>query len=225
MAKAREQTNKLIERAEEQVAEMRSAGGQTNDLIAHAASQAQALLKNVEISLLNAEATAGIAHATRLSAEAANLNAKALINAERAWLLVEMKSLGHEMFTLSMKNWGRTPAKIIDVKHLEDFPINSGDFSPDYRYEQPTRFVYSKMVAPGETWEASDWVTSLPSVLPSETLDAVRSSRQRYFIYGVIEYEDVINTKEVHKTRFCYFYSPTLDKFINGGPPDFTACT
>src|SRR5205807_7995887 len=112
------------------------------------------------------------------SAQAALLNANATINAFRPWVLVELRHTGEEAFILSIKNWGRTPAEITAVKHLESFPDSLDAFKPDSRYEQAEELVYRKMLAPGDTWEDDNWFTRLSEVVPGETLVEVRTSRR-----------------------------------------------
>src|SRR5882724_6063802 len=65
-----------VEAMREQLQQMKAAGEQTNSLITTARDQVAALSIAAE--------------ATKQSAEAAALNAEALINSERAWILVEI---------------------------------------------------------------------------------------------------------------------------------------
>jgi hypothetical protein len=191
----REQTGAI----NRQLEEMRSASQQTDRMI---------------------EQTTEHARAAKDTAESSLLHAKSIINSERAWVVVKMqKRPTNESFVLSLKNCGRTPARISIVKQLETFipPGEPLKVDADFRYEQPLRFMHPPMLIPREKWEARDFVTTLREVLPEPTLTEVRQSRMRYWIYGKVEYTDTI-TFERRETRFCFFYSPTLDEMVVGGP-------
>jgi hypothetical protein len=56
---------------------------------------------------------------TAKSADAALLNAKTAINAERAWVFSTMEKLGDEMFVLRITNHGKTPAEVINITQQE----------------------------------------------------------------------------------------------------------
>ena len=159
------------------------------------------------------------------SAEAALKNAQAVINAERAWVFCTAKQIGNESCQLSLRNHGRTPAYVISVRELEKVvpPTTKLESTPDYGL--PTQFVSERVLSPGDAWEADDWRTNLSEVLPGEMLEEVRSGRLRYYLYGVIEYRDVLPGSQLHETRFCYFYSTIQQQFIVGGPSDYTKCT
>src|SRR5579862_805789 len=66
---------------------------------------------------------------TKTAADAAKLNALAMINAERPWITVEVKNSAEGYWYFMAKNIGRTPAKLISIhgeviikKHNESFP-------------------------------------------------------------------------------------------------------
>jgi hypothetical protein len=190
---------------EAQVNEMKNTGSQNEKLIAQATEHAAA---------------------ARTTAEAALANAQAVINAERAWILVEMRRVGHESFALSLRNHGRTPAEVRMVKHLETWIPPSETLRPeaDFRWNQSEQFMQVRMLPPGERWEPADYATTLGTVLPDEILQEVRKNRKRYFIYGKVEYRDLVQLKD-RESRFCFFYSARLDDFVIGGPPECTCYT
>jgi hypothetical protein len=90
-----------------QLAEMRSAGAQTKELLQHASNQV--------VALMSAATATGIqAIAAQKSADAAEITARALINSERPWVAAEiLKEGGANMFALKITNYGRTPAHIL----------------------------------------------------------------------------------------------------------------
>ncbi len=62
-----------------------------------------------------AKETAAAARATKTAADAALLNAQAIINAERPWIVVNVESLAPGQFNFILKNVGRTPAKVRSI--------------------------------------------------------------------------------------------------------------
>jgi len=169
------------------------------------------------------------ANDTKTAAEAALLNAQALINSERAWIFCQWKRFGTMEFALSIKNFGRTPACIIDVVQKEEFvdllPLADSHTLPQVPdYGPETRLSVIRVLPPNEVWSSPEWHTS-SSFLPEQMLEEIRTSRKRHFIYGVVRYRDLLQSSEIHETRFCYFYSPPIDEFILGGPSDYTKYT
>jgi hypothetical protein len=114
------------------------------------ANAAQQTIGSLNLQLTEMEKAA---NAAKDSADAALLNAQALINAERAWLLVELRRYADEAFSFIIKNHGRTPAEITLVKHLETFAATLSGFKPDERYDEPAELLYKKVLAQGESWE------------------------------------------------------------------------
>jgi len=196
---------------EQQVQEMRESGKQMQKLIEHAESQVAAITKSVA--------------ATQNTANAALLNAQAIINAQRAWISVKLRRYAEEAFTLSIHNHGRTPGEITLVKHLDKYVPTISDFEPDSNYEEIAEQLYRKIIVPGEIWEAGGfWDDNLRLIMPDELYKEVKSSRQRYFIYGVVEYKDTV-IGDLHETRFCFWYNPHYDTFEIGGPRSMTKST
>ncbi len=167
------------------------------------------------------------ADAAETAARAAKASADAVVNAERAWVFSAMEKLGSESFSLKFTNHGKTPAEVIDIKQREtwtelmdpnkrELPI-----PPDYGLD--TKFVQPRIIVPGNFFVYDN--TVLASVLPGEIYSQLKTSRKRYFIYGRVQYRDLIDRTKVCETGFCYFWSPLLDEFIIGGPSEYTYYT
>ena len=86
--------------------------------------------------LLTLWAVVGQTNETKRSAQAALLNAQAVINAERPWVLISVKSPPGPMggFTVHARNRGRTPAMITEacmgcaaVKNISELPLAQGN--------------------------------------------------------------------------------------------------
>lgn len=169
--------------------------------------------------------TADAAVAAKNSAEAALLNAKAVINSERAWVFCHWrKNINSSGCSLFMQNHGRTPAEIIDVVQrdriadLVPWDDNASDmlpYTPDYGQE--TILIHSRVLPQAETWTPPEWEVPTHKMPPQ--------GRKSFFFYGKVRYRDVLPNSEIHETCFCYFWSPTICRFIIGGPPAYTKYT
>lgn len=197
-----------------QVAEMKAAGEQTGKLIEQSAKQVAELQT--------------LAQAAKENATAANLNAQSIINAERAWVLCKIKSYNEQYaqqrnFACVVVNCGHTPAEIIGIQEQRTFYAVSTELSlpPDYGLE--TRLTQRRLLAPNEEWEFDQ--IAIDQELPKDVWDEVRNSRMRYWYYGRVLYQDTVNRKTTHESMFCYFFSPTIQKFIPGGPYEYTLYT
>jgi hypothetical protein len=144
-------------------------------------------------------------NATKDAAEAALLNAKAVINAERAWLLfkAELDENG-DMLTVSVVNYGRVPARNIEISKpimaitkLKDLVANPPDYGDDLDDIQ-------EWLAPKESWV-------IAKVNPKWTrlerfYDAERKKLQLpdvdHITYGQVTYLDGIS-KERRHSRYC----------------------
>jgi hypothetical protein len=153
------------------------------------------------------------------TADAALLNAQAVINAERAWIIPKMKKLsGGTTFMLTLFNFGKTPAEIVGVDHRDLFPDKLDDLplEPDYGLE--TRFMQMRILCANEEWPYE--ATSL-DVVPD--MKPIRASTQRFVVAYRVRYLDLL--KNPHESRVCYFWSPMLEDFIPAGPPAWTQYT
>jgi hypothetical protein len=177
--------------------------------------------------------------ATRKSADAALLNAQAMINSERPWMLIEVKAGNSQgTFTVSFRNCGRTPAEVVSFcQHLEcrkrdnDFGLPA---SPDY-WDEAQLFKYTRMVAPQGVWfNPNDSYFVIDQNVTTEQWRDITNSRQRAVYWGRLRYRDMIEfpktahqltTEEavslprvIHETCFCYWWSPALNDLPVGGP-------
>jgi len=160
------------------------------------------------------------ADAAHVSAQAAKVSADALIGAERPWLFILVPE-GATIFpfSFSFKNYGRTPAWLIELKY-------------DYR-----RFVPGAMRGPinyafmGNRIQGGNSVPVLPneqtgqltakfesSVLVSEAEGAAwMSGKFSADFFGIIKYRDIFEKER--ETRFCYTCLPKVG-LVFSGPPE-----
>jgi hypothetical protein len=145
---------------------------------------------------------------TKKAADAAFLNAQAVINAERPWLLVVIKPVMGPMggFNVHIRNRGRTPAMItnaqwgcIAVKEVTDLPRE-----PSY---WPRELVKDRIVMPDGA--ARIWwfdYKTLHNVLKEQFPRF--SWEGRVFVFGTILYRDLADPSPsaLHETRWIGLY-------------------
>lgn len=210
-----------------QIAQMESAGKQTDELIKQATKQATE--------------TEAVAVAAKESADAALLNAKAMINAERPWVMIQIKEMPVErtaktIFQLSVFNYGKNPAHIIDCRgpkiEFYDSPNDELPIPPDYGVGQGSkRFLAPKDSFP--IWEPIDpsrfmLDTKIRPALEQATRGKVPAKQgSKFVLYGFIQYTDGIST---YRTAFCYRLHRELPSDMGGhlvpcGPPIYNEYT
>ncbi len=161
---------------------------------------------------------AGIqAEAAKDAAEAAFLNAQAVINSERPWVVVTTHpDKERRLFMFKAKNHGRTPAKIISEEIGHEFaadPMNLPS-PPNYKPAPiPHNLLAPEVRFPIYRIEPAWWIINQrPS--PGEQL----------VVFGRILYFDLVKGKEkreVHETRWCLVYVAEERRFVQGGPDEY----
>ena len=155
--------------------------------------------------------------AAQKSADAADKSANALTNSERAWLLVEKVWLGSDpdrpsketipwgelVIRCEAKNYGRTPARVLDVRAMIEFGStnNPSQIPLDGRINETGNvFTPRWVVLPDrkQTFHALQFDSSRPD----EEL-RVTGSTGILFIHGIIEYWDMFSETK-RSTRFCF---------------------
>jgi hypothetical protein len=159
----------------------------------------------------------------RRSADAALLNAQALVNSERAWVLAKVSSpeRSHTVFdyTCSLHNHGRTPARVErlsfnvvypeTLKELPDYGIHDGDELPI-------------MLAPNEPWKFGNFNPSFS--VTEEGWKKVNDGTGMLAVIGIVVYKDIFTT-DIHYTKFCFVYDNNEGCFLMGGPVEYNSYT
>jgi hypothetical protein len=173
------------------------------------------------------------------TAEAALLNARAVINSERPWIVVTPVSKQSNTFSeFEASNYGRTPAEIISkhseykiVERASDIPILAPESAPAesaYRFfllpVQQVSEIQNKR--PLDTVRATYAVhrfemNEIWSVEGPQIKREVEGGIKKLVLYGIIVYADVL-TKHQHYTRFCYQWT-TSGAEIPYGPDEANA--
>ncbi len=168
------------------------------------------------------------ADAAASSAEAALLNARAVINAERAWLTVSVReSPRHDKgFYILVRNRGHTPARVISIdSNLITFVTDPNRLVIPPDYECRVSLPDSPFVVNGFSLRNGCY--------PEELFKQRRASRnweyieEALMIYGRIIYVDVFPGvgDGPHETCWCYVYDSGFKKFRTGGPDKYTRNT
>jgi hypothetical protein len=151
---------------------------------------------------------------TRDAARAGLLNAQAVINAERPWMLVSVKSSPGEIggFDVHVRNKGRTPAMVIEarmgcvaVKNVSDLPLPA-----IFPMDNP---IKNKVIIPGGTAHIMWFDESLFKAILKDKLPRSSSAKQ-IFVHGRVLYRSLANPNKsvVHETRWiCEYQFPSED--------------
>ena len=190
------------------------------------------LLRKIDRQTGYAEASAETAAA---SAQAALLNAQAVIHAERPWLLitVEASKSIENSFTVVATNRGRTPAKIvataertritIDEKHLPPMP--------EYKNERPGAPVVPIILVPGESAVIKPFCRDDVKGLcdSEERFKRIETWDEKVFLYGKVIYKDLIapGDDQGHETNWCcwYIHGRQNSGLVIAGPPEYNSHT
>jgi hypothetical protein len=168
----------------------------------------------------------------KATADAALLNAKAVINAERPWVLVEdqwQKTHGLEGIVFYAINKGDTPAEIVEAYFEREILPYIPDNLPSPPLYKSAILIPKRgdnLLVKGETWELNpvpihpeSWIAN------SMKRDVVENAREFVYFYGVIVYRDMLHesTDEagLHYTRFCFVYESFLKVLLPSGPQEY----
>jgi hypothetical protein len=192
-------------------------------------------------SLLLTLITLGIAGIAWKQANAARLNADAIINSERAWILLE--SIKPENFTsdirittrsmtiplsVHFKNYGKTPAWVVE-SGCKFVRTNTDDFQGplDYGNPQPGGdYAIAPNDKPFPMFPAGD----SPTVTLSDVIH-VQNGKLSLVLYGVIRYKDsfVKKNQPIRETYFCVHLliaaTGMADRWQLAGPEGANRCT
>lgn len=172
---------------------------------------ALSVLKKIERQTRSAETAAA---AATVSAQAALLNAQAIIDAERPWLLVSVEpTVGVEnSFIVMVTNRGRTPASIVGIAEQVRIAIDEFHLpdSPVYDKEEPSAPLVPIILLPGESSGIKPFRRDeARGVCDSvEQFKRVENWDEKVFLYGRIIYGNLIapSGQQTHETSWCCWY-------------------
>jgi hypothetical protein len=146
---------------------------------------------------------------TRKAADAATLNAQAIINFERPWITIRGECVGFRIAVTAV-NEGRTPAEvtlhvgkqcvILAEESLPVQPIYPAGYSLDESILSPSSAPVRVFLCEVDIWNRD------------ETLEAINSGQKALFIMGHILYRSALHKARVdlstYETRWCFRYLP-----------------
>lgn len=170
------------------------------------------------------------------AADAALLNAQAVINAERPWLLIKPSLTVHGMpevtsLTVAFKatNVGRSPAEIIFAA-LEWITLLNGE---ELRNEP----FFSEAEPAGIQWTHTRWLEPSEGFVPdglegrchisddaADLWKLLKQGTRILIVMGYIRYRDAISNG-VHESRYCYLVSLQYGTMVMTGPPGYNKLT
>lgn len=155
----------------------------------------------------------------RRTAEAAKASAEALINIERPWVTVGIHRPTMELeFHLQTVNEGRTPAEILstDVNTLVVENESQLPDEPPYRNQV---LANRRLLVKADSWTFNRWNAERGE---AQSPDITNRSK-RLFLFGNVRYEDMLNKKVPHETRFCFLFRPDggMGYLESSGPPKY----
>ena len=179
--------------------------------------------ESVRVSEEGASTSAEVALA---HAKTAELHAQAVIDAERPWIVPEIKRNpgGGVYYDFWIRNFGRTPAQILSIRPHEDTSRKGSDGGlpeePDYGL--PTVFQQSRILAPKKKWR---YHKLTPIASDQRITESIANGSLHLMYWGIIEYRDVLRPDIPHETRFCFTYNRHLGEFVISGPSAYTKYT
>jgi hypothetical protein len=169
--------------------------------------------------------------AANKNAEAAAKNASALVNIERAWLVVEVsvpRTLSENIgggailqgvgFTWIVRNCGktsgfitRTGARFHAVKAFSDVPLEPNIDMPGVQAAES--YAFGVPIGPGDTIRRCRMLEGENRHPTTAEEKLITDGALTYLGYGVIEYKTVLD-ETIHRSWFCHRWLPgTLDPF------------
>ena len=169
---------------------------------------------------------------TRKSASAALLNAQALVNSERPWMVITIEHspsvFQDDVFTIKAINRGRSPAEVISRSENCLIVKGEGQMPPEPMYTETGTLRNSQIVVTeGEFTLETVSEGYLHQMCESEEMFAeLKSFTRQAYIFGQIVYRDLIKGDE-HRTRWCCMYFPGHPRctFVHSGPSGYNTHT
>ncbi len=210
-------------------------------------AQALALICTLGVIWYQAEKTAEATKAMRdslplqkITADAALLNAQAIINSERAWFLfddaipIEIHCVSPEIpqrifAFFSFKNFGKTVGKLTAFRF--GLYITSLNQAPDHSVYSISEILAPQIIPQGDPLPQVAELKNNGGIMGREDWDAVlRNQTKSLWLCGILKYEDIFIPGVEHETKICRQYGrwiPTKKEpfFQLDGPPEYNSQT
>jgi hypothetical protein len=165
------------------------------------------------------------------AAKAALLNAEALINSERPWLVVtwasDKKTPG--LFLFGCRNHGNTPAKVAYLSARACFVNSKHKLAIPPDYSTHARLPDLNIIVHRGSFEIEHGLNAQTYIRDHRKEDAINSSGEFLVYYGNVIYRDTLypdsSPEGEHETRWCFFYQPDERKLLREGPKEYNRYT
>ncbi len=168
----------------------------------------------------SAKATEDAAIAAKDGAKAAFLNAQAVIDAERPWLMenIARSNSSDRKWIVSIWNAGNTPAEIVDGYWC--LSRISGDFKLPIDHERHLFLLQNTVIVKADSFKVEGLDMR---ILQSAAMGGFRESSsdrefKHVYFHGDVEYWDMFTDRsspnaKPHVTQWCYVYNPHTEEF------------
>ena|ERR1035438_1877241 len=187
-------------------------------------------MKKIERLTTSMESAAA---STSLSAEAALLNAQAIHDSQRPWLLitVEPSPRIEDTFAIIATNRGHTPATIVSTAEGIEFALDESHLPPIPSYGELRSPRVPIILLPGESTPVESFSRDEGRRIceTEERFKRVANWEEKVFISGKVVYRDLIapGAKQLHETTWCCWYIHGRQKsgLVLAGPPSYNMHT
>jgi hypothetical protein len=214
-----------LETMRNQLGQMEGSGRQTDKIIEHASDQVDALRQAAGAMQDTAEAGKMGAAASWKVAEAARLNAQAVINSERPWVSI-VAAHSNGVYTFGAVNFGRTPAEIISYSTRTFFAHTSSLIgAPKYGLDivPPLTFLVPGS-EPGDQMNLLTYdVVNIMKNDPARAAELNARTQAIIFLFRILYRNTLSNVDSSvppYETRICFYWTPGLHPKI-GGPAEY----
>jgi hypothetical protein len=193
---------------------------------------AVSLLKKIDRQTKYAETAAEAAAA---SSHAALINAQAILQAERAWILisVEPSPSAENSFTVMATNRGRTPARIMEIAEQTRIAIDQEHLPspPEYSEEKRSVPFAPIILLPGESAAVKPFCRNDVRGLcdSEERFRRIETWEEKIFLYGKVIYKDLTAPvdSEAHESNWCcwYIHGRQNSGLVIAGMPEYNTHT
>jgi len=190
------------------------------------AKSAKATADSVEAINRQADIMERQTKATEDAAKAALLNAQAVLDSERPWLVVtpvKNEALpGRYYYFFRVTNKGRTPAKLISGSFSQVFLFNADKLPVPAKYDKPFLAPNDRFLPPDGYFDIYRTEDERTRGISPQVVMQSRPSTEILFFYGNIIYDDVLGKNRpgysVHETRWCFAFFLDGMRFVRTGP-------
>jgi hypothetical protein len=165
---------------------------------------------------------------TRKSAENMSLSNKAVIESQRARIVIEINDEGAKsddqrkwIFGLVVKNIGQTVATVFEIWERTDYFSRKDLAAPANKIAPPKKRLLGESFSVFTGEDARLGSVGGEQICPIHLAHEIKHGETYFVWYGWIAYRDFVGT--IHHHRFFYAYSWAAKRFVKGGPNGYNA--